>query len=108
MTLHGPDPALLGNDHRHGLALDHRLREVDVAEVRRIREARPAFAERRLLPIGFADAADLPGDRLPLLGLRAEQFLDLALLVRELVELGLEALLLELPERAEPGVEDRV
>ncbi len=108
MALEGADPALLGDHDGDRLALHQRLGDGVDIHLGGLAEGGAALAERRLLGELLADIADLPGDRLPLHGLGAEQLLDALLFLGQFLMLLAQLDLLELGKRAQAHVEDRL
>ena len=107
MAFEGANPALVGEDDRDRLFLEHGLFEIDVDRGRQ-RELGAALADLGLLRPGFAGCLDLLGDLLPLHVVRGEQLVEIALLLGELVVLGPKFYFFDAGQRPQPEVQDGV
>src|SRR5438034_6658705 len=105
MALQRTHPALFGDHHRAGLALDKGLLDRGEIVLGRIREYRATLAERRLRSEKVADLSDLLADLGPLLGLGTEQRLDALQLAAKVLVLGANFEFLELAQGAQAHVE---
>ncbi len=106
MAFESPNPALLRDDDSDQLTLDHRRREVEIGDFRRVGELRAASAERRVLAELFLQIAQLNADHFPLLRIVREQFVDVLFFFGQFVELATQFHFLKTTQAAQPRIED--
>ena len=107
MALHRADPAHLGQDHRHRLALDHAV-HVQRLNIDRGGNFRPPLPARRRFAEQAADLAQLIADARPLQGLVSHQRGQALLFVQQAVTFGAQFDFLQLAQGAQAHVQDRL
>ena len=108
MPLHRAQPALFGYNDRDRLALDHCLMNVFQIVGWRVGEGRAARTKLGLRAELFAYRLDFGADLLPLACARSEQPFEIGLLDGEIVELLADFEFLELAQRTQAHIEDRL
>ena len=107
MTLQRPHPPLCRQDHRHRLALDHRVQR-HIAWRGRFLDHRSPRAELRLRPIFLAQLAQILLELCALPRRALDQRGEVGPLLVELPPLGLDFHFLQPPQAAQPHVENRL